>query len=131
MPNTPVPAAATGLPEINDATLWAELNFEPWQHTEDEWKPPSNKEWNDWGAEHLPYVRVAWISMFKTKAELQVVVDELGEKHGTETLEGFLRIIGSLASIVKVVEAAEARIIAAGMTSIEKEEADEAEATDV
>jgi hypothetical protein len=125
MSNTPVSAAATGLPEINNATSWAELDFEPWQHTEDGWKPPSNKEWNDWGAEYLPYVRIAWISMFKTKAELQVVIDDLGEECGIEMLDGFSRIVSSLKGVVEVVDAAEARIITAGMTSIEEEEADD------
>jgi hypothetical protein len=53
------PASPKSGDEIMTAEQWAAFNFEPWPHTEDEWKPPADKEWLDDGRYVLPFVRMA------------------------------------------------------------------------
>ena len=67
VPALAIPAAAMGAQKPNPSSAepatieqMAEMNFRPWEHTEDEWKPPSNTEWNSHGthssALHAPGV---------------------------------------------------------------------------
>lgn len=52
---------------------FAELDFEPWQHSEDEWKPLTNEEWISAINPNLIAVRLAWASLYKTKEELSEI----------------------------------------------------------
>jgi hypothetical protein len=40
-----MPKAKANAPKPMTAEQWAALNFEPWTHKEDEWKPPTDEEW--------------------------------------------------------------------------------------
>jgi len=73
--------------------------FEPWVHGgPDEWTPPSNTQWAEQAPYLLPYVRMAWMSMYKPKGELETIVRELDEtfqgdgrrdRQRAEVLRGF------------------------------------------
>jgi hypothetical protein len=121
-------AAATALPAtIESATArssgsevltleqMAGLNFEPWSHAEDEWEPPSNVEWADDAINVLPLVRMTWLSMLKTKAELETLVVALTDEH--ESFEKMVRGIISMRKyfehFVTVLSAAECRLMCA------------------
>jgi hypothetical protein len=100
---------------------WAALNFEPWTHTEDEWKPPSNKEWAD-AIALLPHVRIAWICMFQTKAELQAIVTNLGDDAGAEMIETIIESRKFFKTFVDVLGGAEVRLFAAAAAAFPAEE---------
>lgn len=71
------PTGTTGEAMSKDHTVTMEeaatLDFEPWSRAdqrEDLFTPPSNQEWNELGRAELPYVRLAFATMFRTKPEL-------------------------------------------------------------
>ena len=69
--DTTVRATAQALPEKPmTAKQLAAFDFEPWTRTEDEWKPPAEKEWMDDGRYVLRFVRMAWRALHLTKAQL-------------------------------------------------------------
>ena len=93
------------------AEQWAAVDFEPWAHREDEWKPPTGEEWQDHIRHVFPWIRLAWEVMFKTKTELETIADELED----EPLEGLIdRIAHSrefFENFVTVLTAAECRLL--------------------
>src|SRR5690606_31820705 len=48
----------------------AALEFQAWRHQPGEWSPPSNEEWARLANPHLVSVRLAWLSLHKSKDEL-------------------------------------------------------------
>src|SRR5271168_86066 len=57
----------------------AAAEFEPpWEHSKGEWEPPSNVEYVD-SVYLLPAVRIAWLSLYSTRAELEVIHADLGD----------------------------------------------------
>ena len=120
MPNPTVPAAATGLPDpkIRDA---ASLDFEPWEHTPDEWVPPTNAEWAKLANPHLVTVRMAWVMLHKTKPEMMTIVDTMDEETGRQMMDGFVGTINFFTGMLAIMESAEARIHCAGAAVIESE----------
>ena len=52
---------------------YAALDWEPWKHSPDEWKPPTEEEWRGL----LITLRVAWHTLYKTKDECIEVVRKL------------------------------------------------------
>ena len=99
---------------------WAAMDFEPWTHNEDEWKPPTDKEWAD--DTRLPTVRLAWHLMHKTKAELMAGTAKMGDKDGVRLIEGIAEAREFFERFVAVLELAENRLICAG-TAVELKEA--------
>jgi hypothetical protein len=75
---------------------WAATTFEPWQHAPNEWKPPSNEDWSLLAPNLLPYVRMAWISLYRTKAELEPLA--------TLEEEAFEELIGGISNSRKFFE---------------------------
>ncbi len=104
-------SAATDESIVTDAQ-WAALNFEPWTHTEDGWKPPSDQEWAR-AVALLPDVRIAWFCMFKTKVELQTIVTKLGDEAGAEMIERIIKARKFFETFVDVLGGAEARLFVA------------------
>jgi hypothetical protein len=97
---------------------WAAVNFEPWQHEPNEWEPPSNAEWSSFAAQLLPYVRMAWISLFKTKAELETMAKTLDEEPFEEMVEGISNSKKFFEEYVTILQTAEARIFSAATAVI-------------
>ena len=118
VPALAIPAAAMGAQKPNPSSAepatieqMAEMNFRPWEHTEDEWKPPSNTEWNSHGTHLLPFTRLAWLSMFKTKAELETIAEELEDEQFEELVNGIIHSREFFENFVMVLRSAEVRII--------------------
>ena len=107
MPKIPTPAAGEAVP----ATV---PHFEPWQHEDGEWKPPTNKEWAELANPYAVTLRVAWIMVHKTEADLAEGLDEMGEDGGRELMRCFLDTIAFFKGALQLLEAAEARILVAG-----------------
>ncbi|MBN9241920.1 MAG: hypothetical protein J0I98_03920 [Mesorhizobium sp.] len=117
MPNASVPAAGEAVPaDMTDEQL-AAITFEPWKHEPDEWKPPSNEQWARLANPYLVSVRMAWLTLYKTKPELVEMIqgmdrDGIFEPYGN----GIRDSIDFFKPILVVLEAAEARIICAGLS---------------
>jgi hypothetical protein len=62
---------------------WAGLDFEPIDsQTLEDIKPVSNERWAEIGRNMLPSVRVAWLTLSRSKAELKEILDKLGVNDG-------------------------------------------------
>jgi hypothetical protein len=106
-----VPMADTLSDEISEI---AKLDFEPWQHSENEWTPPSNDKWTELANPHLIHTRVAWISMYKSKAELVETIRKLEEAEiAEELLTGIADSQSFFQGYVELLKGAEARLFAA------------------
>jgi hypothetical protein len=101
---------------------WAALNFEPWTHKPDEWKPPSADEWRDHINFVFPNIRLAWETMYKTKAELMTVAEKLDGEPLEELITGIGDAKKFFEGFVDVLGAALVRLICAG-TAVELKEA--------
>jgi hypothetical protein len=105
---------------------FAALEFEPWQHKADEWTPPTNEEWERLANPHLITIRIAWLILHKSKAELVDMVAELFDDEGDVGPETFERLHDTaewLRGLLKLVRGAEARLCAAGAVLELREEA--------
>jgi hypothetical protein len=109
------PSAVSSGSELVTLEQMAAMNFEPWSHTEGEWTPPSNEQWAADALYVLVPTRVAWISMYKTKAELEaIVIALLDDKGSFETLvKGIIDAREYLEMLTGVLNAAECRIMCA------------------
>jgi hypothetical protein len=108
---------------ITTAEQWAAVDFEPWTHTEDEWKPPTGAEWPDHIRYFFPYVRLAWETLFKTKAELQTVAEGLDGEPLETLLNGIADSREFFDNFVKILDAAQARLLCAASAAELSEEA--------
>ena len=84
------------------------MNFEPWEGAQ---SPPSSLAEDTQAT--LPAVRIAWIAMHKTKAELMTVVAELEAEHLDNMLDGIIDARDFFAAQVAILDAAEIRIMCA------------------
>lgn len=96
----------------------AALKFEPWPLGADEWRPPSGDEWTEEARRILPCVRVAWLMVHKTKAELETIVKGSRVETLDETLEMFERAQEFFAGFTMVLQAAEIRFMSAVESAI-------------
>lgn len=115
MPNASVPVAGEAVPaDMTDLQL-AAMTFEPWKHEPDEWKPPSNEQWARLANPYLVSVRMAWLTLFKTKPELVEMIQGMDREGIFEPYGNGIRdSIDFFKAFLVVLEAAEARIICAG-----------------
>jgi hypothetical protein len=109
------------MPKMTDEQ-WAAMDFEPWTHNEDEWKPPTDEEWPADSADVLPFVRLAWHAMFKTKAELGTIFKKMGDDDFGKLAEDMARSREFFERFVGVLQSAEIRLICAG-TAVELKDA--------
>ncbi|MCV9935890.1 hypothetical protein OIU35_05905 [Boseaceae bacterium BT-24-1] len=111
------------LPEDPPATedQWASMEFEPWKHEPGEWGPPSNKEWADMTNPYLISIRLAWITLYKTKPELIDIIDRMESEVGIEFLESIEATLQFFKGIVMILEAAEVRFLCAGATLLARD----------
>jgi hypothetical protein len=106
------PIMDTGKEDVLTLEEIASAEFEPWQHHKDVWRVPSNEEWTSFGERVLPTVRIAWVTMFRTKAELETILRELDDDaieamgaaivEARSAFEGFAAVLTSAASRVIV-----------------------------
>lgn len=57
--------------------LMAQLDFERWKQQPGGWTPPTNAEWTSLANPHLISVRLAWLTMHKSREELVGVAKQL------------------------------------------------------
>lgn len=109
--------------EEQKATLedYAAASFDPWQHSEDEWKPPSNTEWAELANPYLVTMRIAWLTMHKSKDELITMLDGMDEDIGSKMMNSFADTHNFFKGAVALLEGAEARILSAGAALIKRE----------
>ena len=109
-----VGAAATGLPEEPvTAEQLAAFDFEPLTHTKDEWKPPTDKEWMDGGRYVLRFVRMAWLALHRTKAELVEGLGKLDDEPFEVMMDGIAHSHEFFESFAKILKAGEVRLLCA------------------
>lgn len=77
-------------PPLEPASIkdMAALEFMPWRGLEG-WAPPTNAEWTNLANPHLISVRLAWLTVHKSKDELIAVADALGD-------QGLMEIVGQI-----------------------------------
>jgi hypothetical protein len=101
----------------------AAFDFEAWAHKPDEWVPPSNEEWAQLANPYLVTIRIAWTMLYKTKPEVMKFIDGIDEETGSQLMNGFIETINFFKGALEILEAAEARILCAGASMIEQDEA--------
>jgi hypothetical protein len=109
------------------AAEMAAMNFEPWSPEDMEaFKPPSNVEFDKMAHAHLPTLRIAWLTLAKTKPELVEMTRKIDNEIGVELMDGFISAIAFFKQALTLLEKAEARILCAGaVMEIEDSEAGE------
>ena len=90
----------------------AAMDFEPWKHAVDEWTPPSNEEWAD-TIGLLVALRMAWMLMYKTKAELETIAETLEEEAIDEMFGGVTEARKYFGNIASILTGAETRMLCA------------------
>lgn len=91
---------------------WAEMKFEPIDAKKlEDIKPVSTEKWNELGKEMLPYVRLAWKLLSKSKAELKQSMTTAGTQDGElgcqlietfEDMEVFFRRYAEMVTAAKM-----------------------------
>lgn len=102
------PAAPATVEEL------AALDFTQWQRSPDEWTPPSNEEWADLANPNLVTVRVAWMVMHKTKAELITMLEEIEDDLGDDMFDRLQHTSDFFRGMLAVSEGALMRLCSAG-----------------
>ncbi len=110
-----------GSPLVDIETM-AELEFDPWETDATGWTPPTNAEWAQLANPHLISVRLAWLTLKKSKDELVAMAHELGD----DALTGLVRQIGQSADwfegLHKLLASAECRIMCAYAAHVSRED---------
>jgi hypothetical protein len=100
---------------------WAAIEFEPWQHAEGEWTPPSNKEMIE---AQLQPTRLAWALLYKTKGELMASIAAMnvgtdGElDHCCDLIEHLTGVANNYRVLADMIDSAWARLLCAA-TAVE------------
>ena len=107
MSATPPPVEPASIDEL------AALEFAPWQGRAEGWTPPSNSEWANLANPHLISVRLAWVTLHKSKNELVSIAAELGEEALMELVGQIGRSADWFEGLHKLLASAECRIVCA------------------
>lgn len=97
-------------PEADEIDAIAAIDFEPWTHTEGEWTPPSNVEWAELANPHLVSVRLAWLTLHKSKPELVAITDQLGDHDLIQLVGDIGRSADWFKGMHEILSAAECRV---------------------
>ena len=115
--STEQPVSATG--NLSMAEL-AALEFEAWAgNPMDDCPLPTNEEWGRLADPHLLTLRLSWAVMFKTKAELIMMLDELGDDAISELFEQIAQSREWFEGLMNLYETAHTRLTIAGAVVIE------------
>jgi hypothetical protein len=96
-----------------DIEAMAELEFAPWETGATGWTPPTNEEWSRLANPHLVSVRLAWVTLQKSKEELIAVAEELGDQALMELVSQIGQSADWFRGLHKMLECAEIRIMCA------------------
>lgn len=97
----------------DDLAAMATLDFGPVSGLAERWSPPTNAEWADLANPHLISVRLAWLTLQKSKADLVAMCDELDDDAMTELVNQIGRSADWFEGLHKVLASAECRIMCA------------------
>jgi hypothetical protein len=100
-------------PPIADIEAMAKLDFDRWPPDATDWTPPTNEEWSQLANPHLVSVRLAWVTLHKSKEELIAVAKGLGDQALMELVEQMGRSADWFEGLHKVLSSAECRIMCA------------------
>lgn len=92
----------------------ASFDFAPWPARPGGWQPPTNDEWIALANPHLISVRLAWLTLYKSKEELANIALELGEASSAELVSQIGRSADWFKGLHELLASAEARLVCAG-----------------
>ena len=93
--------------------LMAQLDFEPWKQQPDGWVPPTNAEWTDLANPHLISVRLAWLTLHKSKDELMAMSEELADEALMDLVDQIGHSADWFKGLQELLSGAECRIMCA------------------
>ena len=128
MPNATVRANAKAMPidphaasgEPLTAEQLAAGNFEPWRHAQGQWTPLEDAEWNRLCEWFLPTLRLAWLTLHRTKAELEKIVADLSDENFIASVKNFAAAAEYAQSTRAIFQGAEARLMVAAASDMRK-----------
>jgi len=91
----------------------AAIEFEPLKELPANWQPPTNLQWADLANPHLISVRLAWLTLQKSKDELIDMTSELGDDALMELVAQIGRSADWFEGLHKLLASAECRIMCA------------------
>ncbi len=97
----------------NDFEALAQLDFLPLDHFKGAWTPPTNDEWGRLANPHLISVRLAWLTLHKSKEELVAMAEQLGDGTLTELVTQIGQSSDWFEGLHKLLASAECRIMCA------------------
>lgn len=100
-------------PDDGGLAEMAALDFGPVKELAEGWSPPTNLEWARLANPHLISVRLAWLTLQKSKDELVAMTDELGDDALTELVDQIGRSADWFEGLHKLLASAECRIMCA------------------
>jgi hypothetical protein len=110
-----------------DIEAMAQLDFDRWETGATGWTPPTNEEWSRLANPHLVSVRLAWLTLHKSKHELIAVAEELGD-------QALMELVGQIGGsadwfegLHKILECAETRMMCAHAALMSAKEGDRSE----
>jgi hypothetical protein len=92
--------------KLTEDQKWGAQKFKPWtMEALEKSKPVSNEKWNEIGRDRLPAVRIAWITLGKTKEELkELVINIPDEANLFESLHDGVQFFKRYAELPEVAE---------------------------
>ncbi|MGO9768424.1 MAG: hypothetical protein ACLPSW_02505 [Roseiarcus sp.] len=110
------------------AAEMAAVDFEPLCAEDlEKCKPPSNAEFDEMVHDHMPTLRIAWLTLGKTKPELVEIMRSFDDESGCNLMDDFISATAFFKQALFLLEKAEARMLCAG--SVIEIEDDEKPAT--
>lgn len=116
MKHSPAPAEL-------DLHEMAAIDFEPLTDLPATWQPPTNLQWSELANPHLISVRLAWLMLQKSKADLIGAVSALGDDASMELVAQIGRSADWFEGLHKLLASAECRIMCAYATGALNSEA--------
>jgi hypothetical protein len=108
-------AAVNGDEKPMTAEDYAAAEFEPWPaDLLEECAPPDNEKWAELSLQTVPTIRCAWLMLGQPKEKIIAMLRDVDEKTGCEMFDAFRSAIDFHKQAVKILEAAECRILVAG-----------------
>ena len=102
-----------GIAEPASIEEMATVEFTPWARHDSEWTPPSNEEWTSLANPHLISVRLAWLTLHKSKGELIEAAEHLGGEALMDLVGQIGRSADRFEGLRQLLASAETRIMCA------------------
>ena len=110
-----VAAEADAAEKLMTAEDFAAFEFEPWPaDLLALCEPPNNDEWTEMSLNHLIFIRLSWAMLHQTKGEMIDRWRDVDDETGSVLIDGLAGAIKFHKQAVKILEAAQSRILVAG-----------------